>query len=360
MTATTRIFFDVGTLLVRGELLGTSVVLPASQRTFTLKIPATDDEFVFSDAAAWRIHAFGHSSGGVGEGLTELYTSTRFGPMVMTEQTNVCSVAVLALDVILPEAQALEAVDQATSLPKEFSKYQAAVDSAVLSGTRLMGELIAWLRVETGQFWLPASESKIVPLRPVVLLAEDGGVRHDAMCRTRGALVILSPDEALRRDQLQKVTQDLEASEFAPEPEQLIRDAQYFSTFGSDRDCARATLFAAMACETKIKVALKTEANGTNALLIELILGGRGMPIDSLFDLPAKAVFGTSLQAADKGLYKRIAKLFAGRNRFVHGLSVPNREDAIAHVLTAKEACEWIESCATPGAYLNGTSTESA
>jgi hypothetical protein len=345
MTLTTRIFFDVGALLVRDELLGTSLPIRRSELTFTLKFPADDDDFAFSSHPEWRIHAFGSPGGGVGEIVTALYPSTRFGPMQIREEPKGRTIAVLALDVVLPEAQPLEDVEHSNSVPGNLEGYHRAAHEAINLGTLLMQEVIAWLRVATDQFWLPRSEGKPLALRPVILFAEDGDVRHDAIHLCGSGLVLIEAQNALRPEQLDQVVNHLRRDEKAPEPEELIGDAQYISAFGSERDCARATLFAAMACETKIKAALQSNAVASNAPLVDLILKRRTLPVYELFDRPAETVLGSSLRATDEQLYNGVREVFGARNQFVHHLDVPSREDSRAHVSSAKEACRWIDSC---------------
>ncbi|HUR77809.1 MAG TPA: hypothetical protein VMZ22_07665 [Acidimicrobiales bacterium] len=345
-------FFDVGALLVRAELLGTATVLANSPLQFVLRIPASDDEFHFAKNDTWRIHAFGSPGGGAGVSTTALYPQIRFGPMSIDSEPKARTVAVVALDVALPEAQPLVGVDSASESQLERKAYEQAARAATVEGTRLVEETIAWVRVRTAQHWLPATEERVTLLRPVILLGEGGEVRHDAMCHAGGGtIVMLGADNALDASELVRVAARVQAGDRAPHPEQLVQDARYYAAFGSDADCARATLFAAMACETKIKVELSLKATPTNLPLVEVVLDHRSLPVSvhELFDRPAKAVFGASLKDDDKTLFTAVQKLFEARNAFVHRLTIPSREAARSHVEAAVSVLAWISSAEKGG-----------
>lgn len=339
---TTRLLFDIGSLLLSKDLLGEARAVTYRGRAFSIVFPRNDDSFTFSKQEAWSIHAFGTPTGRLAKDSTALYTKIRFGPMSSTDWTTIQA---LAIDTSLPEAAALVNQPSLSSSSSEAQAYRLAVRSLIPDAIALVEDLVGWIRVLTSQYWLPTGDDQIRPLRPVLLLDEQGEPMFDWFEHAPGdALVMLEGDYALIGQQLEDAVVHLSEGDPVPEPELLVQDARYHAIWGSSRDRARATLFAAMACEAKVKSALLDGATETLRAFVSDVIRHRDFPSMSMarmFDSPCRAVFGISMRESDDDLWKAVDRLFTARNKFVHERTIPARDDAMAHVEAADAAVKW-------------------
>jgi hypothetical protein len=92
--------------------------------------------------------------------------------------------------------------------------------------------------------------------------------------------------------------------------EQILADALYFGDRW-DPELARAVLFAARACELKIKDVLRTKAPSMKRPLLDVLLENPrdfSMQVAGLFDKALKATLGCSLKEQDRTLFNRIER----------------------------------------------------
>ncbi|MBB5077782.1 hypothetical protein [Nonomuraea endophytica] len=133
-----------------------------------------------------------------------------------------------------------------------------------------------------------------------------------------------------------------------PLAETLLADALYTSSSADHPDLRLATLLAAMACEVKIKQAMRILATQEQAALVDALLDNPrdwSMAASSLFDKGIAAVCGRSMRVEDRPLWKRVDRLFFVRNKVAHvgGEGLEPTAISEGHPEAARDAFEWVD-----------------
>lgn len=131
-----------------------------------------------------------------------------------------------------------------------------------------------------------------------------------------------------------------------PLAEELIADARYLAFIRKPPDLRIAVLFAAIACEAKIKQVLGEIACSEARSVLDIILGNPRdvtVAVVTHLDKTALAVAGRSLRNENQELWRRAEKLFSLRNALAHGKRAqPSEPDMHEAVKTAVAVFEWI------------------
>lgn len=127
-------------------------------------------------------------------------------------------------------------------------------------------------------------------------------------------------------------------------PEAFLGEAMYFLS-GNEMDIRRSILFAAIACEVKIKTTIQAYASEDNSRVVSALLDTKSTIHILLSDI-CQAVTGRSLKREDVELWKNSEALSSARNRIVHeGALRPNdRNDYRSIVNCVPEIFKWLES----------------
>ena len=161
------------------------------------------------------------------------------------------------------------------------------------------------------------------------------------------------PDDAtLTSKTLRYVTNALAASRSVPLPEAFLADAEHFLGRGTQSDLQRAVLFAAIACELKVKEILKRNVFADGRALIEILISNPrdfSMSAAGLFDKAMKAAVGRSLKEDNNELYRAIADnsrkdaLFQSRNAIAHSGALITPQVAQKNIQAARKVFSWLD-----------------
>jgi hypothetical protein len=146
-------------------------------------------------------------------------------------------------------------------------------------------------------------------------------------------------DSALTIEKQKKIISRVKQAKAIPLEDDFLRDARYLVSKGGDP--AQIVLFAAIACEIKIKTSLTKKASKKQSELLNLVINRP--PVVTLMHTACKAICGKSLLEEDKDLYDKLANLFIDRNKVAHHGNVPPRGNARDHVNTAIKLFDWIK-----------------
>jgi hypothetical protein len=130
-----------------------------------------------------------------------------------------------------------------------------------------------------------------------------------------------------------------------PIAETLLADALYFIGLNPP-DWQRAVLIAAIACEVKVKDALRRKVSPDRLPFVDLILDSPrdwSLAAVALFDKAMNAALGRSLRAERHDIYKDITKLFEVRNGIAHRGERPGDDDGRRVVYAAREVFRWLD-----------------
>lgn len=217
-----------------------------------------------------------------------------------------------------------------------------------------LAEVLAWVRVFRWQPWLALSDEQpqIIGLTSVMKL--DSGDRLPFSWNPPTVAYMLPGESALLPEDMSFLMAQVNTGAEPPVADTLLADAQ--ELLRGTRTAAQArrpALIAAIACEAKVKEALRRVVSAPAAPLLDIILDNPrdvSLPVRALFDLGAKAACGRSLRDEDRTLYTQIQRLFEVRNAIAHRGETP-ASDAEARdlIIAARRAFDWLDSLeATP------------
>jgi hypothetical protein len=152
-------------------------------------------------------------------------------------------------------------------------------------------------------------------------------------------------DVASDRLSLLDVAARLSQSEEPSLARQMLSDALYFGD-QAHPESDRALLFAAIACELKIKEILELRTAPPQKALVAVLLNNPrdfSIQVSGLFDKVLKAALGVSLREVNKDLFKKIEVLFQRRNQIAHRGHTAKSESADS-LRAAVELFEWLDA----------------
>jgi hypothetical protein len=220
----------------------------------------------------------------------------------------------------------------------------------------IMRDFIEWHRVR-GQTWLGLHGQALKRLSFERYLDEDTGkppsysVTIDSSEVFDHPSVRALPERLMRRfvsaaDEkfLSAIRISLEAGRGPHLADQMLADALYFADRG-EPELPRAVLFAAIACELKIKHILLSKASAEKRPLVEALLGNPrdfSMQVAGLFDKALKATLGHSLREENRPLFNLVNKLFESRNKIAHHGQTPD-DKLSEYVRAASDVFQWLD-----------------
>ncbi|MFD0883859.1 hypothetical protein ACFQ08_04715 [Streptosporangium algeriense] len=233
---------------------------------------------------------------------------------------------------------------------EHFDEAQELLRTAHLSASEFVTRIMRQISVTYKQFWLGPSVKRFTPgWRSGYLLDRNGSRIPVGYGIARGGVLRLNvsvPDANDFVTLIQNVTDDAVAE--PPLAETLLGDAIYASSDARHPDLRLGTLLAAVACEVKVKAAMRRLASPEQSALVDLVIASpRDVSLAAafLFDRGIEAICGRSLKKENKDLWKAVDRLFQIRNKIAHaggeGLAIG---DLKGHSETALQAFEWIDS----------------
>ncbi|MFN0105557.1 MAG: hypothetical protein ACKV2U_26155 [Bryobacteraceae bacterium] len=213
----------------------------------------------------------------------------------------------------------------------------------------VVGELIEWSRID-GQSWLGLHGQ-------LPKLVGEASLEDETSCTLFGynddGLPYREPDtvdyeiksslDQTRAFELRRLLSDGRPS--LPFAETLLADALYFIQLNPP-DSHRAVLIAAIACEVKVKDALRKKTPTERLPLVNLILENPrdwSMAAQALYDKVTKAAFGRSLKDENRILFKEIGELFELRNKIAHKGEKPDQAESKRLVRAGRRAFAWLD-----------------
>jgi hypothetical protein len=232
-----------------------------------------------------------------------------------------------------------------------------AVKDAFPVAVQIAETLLATARTLGGQYWIPAAHEAPELNGYGSLVASGTYDEVDEQARWHPAITVVSRGEeyAIDTELMERIFAATSAGDGPALAEVLRADARAVvagPTVSQDwksdkRDTARAVLFAAVACEVKIKATLFAKSPAQFADLLNVILENPrevSVAAGQLVDKPMKAAVGQSLREANKELFKAVSNdLFPRRNKVAHGGYQPTTEEAQESVTTAMNLFAWLD-----------------
>ena len=241
-------------------------------------------------------------------------------------------------------------------IPIDFTIPSGSIDNAILGkaievvkepanvARRIAKSYLDLASIEGGQHWLgtKAHSPEITWLTHVY---DEDGVRVNISVGDPMGIKIFSGAHAALTAPLQKRLLQLTAEGVQPPlAESFLRDAMYLRLEGSD--AAQTLLYAAIACELKVKSTLIDLAGPDQRALVDLMIGKSReftQAVAALFDKGCMAVGGSSMREDNRKLFKALTELFQDRNVIAHRGQSPDMARVRTHVSTAQSAFEWLD-----------------
>jgi hypothetical protein len=217
---------------------------------------------------------------------------------------------------------------------------------AMEEAQRVVEALVSWLRVVPGQFWLGLSGENPWPAGRSRLEDLDAGRRLPySFSGRRFVLQQIAHDAIVNPRSLGHVLNRVEVDEEPSLASSCLADAWFLNSHSSD--APRVILTAAIACELRVKQALRELAKPEAAGLVDVLLENPrdySVAAAALFDKPLAAVTGVSLRNNDRELWNQVNRLFKIRNDIAHRGYTPTAEEALECLQTATQAFRWLNT----------------
>jgi hypothetical protein len=315
--------FSVNDLTILGELLGSKYDFKLNDHDCYLEIPKDNSSFGLSDDPEEEITAITGSRG---------------------TQENPKKYVKISIIRIGYEFETDFDVPVGTTDGDVLNKLNPYLQQGAETATLAAKNYVNIARVEAQQAWLGTQIDE-----PELIWISD--VYDDRNNRLRTGymppinLRFISENEAITPDKQSEIVNKLEAGDLPTLAKSFLYDALFLTN--QNGDPAQAVLYAAIACEVQIKVALIALASDEQLGLVSALLENPrdfSLAAASLYDKGLKAVTGRSLREENRDLYKKVSKLFEDRNAVAHRGQGPSNSVATADVNAAKEAIEWLLS----------------
>jgi hypothetical protein len=331
--------FEVRRLCVARELLGTShelerdgsrvrVTFPSRERTSQDEGPEFDPS-IFPEWEPLPLI----------EGAGEVTSTTSVEPSEDFATIDAVRVEVFLAGPVSAETYADPGAD-AHILASEASW------SAMETAKRVVETLIAWLRVTPGQPWLGLSGEEPWPSGRSRLDDLDASLRLPYTFSGRRLVIQqIAEEQIIGLDRLESALRRIEAHEDPELADSLLADAWFLNSHQSD--APRVILSAAIACELKVKQALRELAKPEAEELLDVLLESRrdhSLAAAALFHKPMAAVAGVSLRDFDRDLWKQVQRLFETRNKIAHRGYVPTGDEALDCLRAATRVFNWLDA----------------
>ncbi|MBC3843400.1 hypothetical protein GXW82_33790 [Streptacidiphilus sp. 4-A2] len=224
-----------------------------------------------------------------------------------------------------------------------------AVKPAAATARALVKRYLDLASIVSSQHWLTTQSQTPQIMWMTFVYDEDGNRVNISFGDPDGRVLMILPNEKAidsgRQDELIRLVQ---ADAEMPIADSFLRDAKYLGMQG--RDPAQTLIFAAIACELKIKAALVDLADSRQRDLVDLMIGKSrefALAVSALYDKGIRAVAGKSMKDDERELYKLVVKLFEDRNVIAHRGESPPMDVVRNHVQTAELAFAWINQLAS-------------
>ncbi len=327
-------------VIVKPDILGTSYEASIDGRQVVITLPTTRADVVDPDerrpveVTAFPDRAEPPLPGGAGT----VTTSARLAPSETHAYIDAVRIRVY-WEANLPPYD--------TTVGEDWSKpYVHALHSAAGTARGALERLVAWLRVEGKQPWLALAGEAADFAGSAVLVDLDANLRFPVTLGLSGPTFSLHrSDQILDAERLRTLLAHAAEGRTPPLAESILSDAAFYLFEAAPADAARAVLTAAIACEVKMKQALRVLAAPAAAPVVDLLVAGRG-PISArarhLLDKPLLAVAGISLKDDDADLYGGLQRLFSARNEIAHSGAAPDAAAAEEAVAVAANVFRWL------------------
>lgn len=330
--------FRTGAFDIRAEALGRTWRFRREGRELALSLPSAPDSFgSYVDALSVTSWESGEREDALKEG-----------------RAIVAAVTVIEVSID---------VDVAISSPEPSSKEiklgQETVHAAFPVALSVVSDLISWLRVDTGRYWLASSHEAPEVLRGD-LVESDSGRR----VRNIGFIPALHVTgfgfDGLSSAELDHIAARIRGRDVPETAELLLADARE-TLIGPSveadwqttrRDIRRAILLAAIASEVKIKSVLREKTSPEKRDLVEIVLKNLREVQVAVGQLPhetMKAAIGRSLHEEAEALFRDVNKLFHHRNNIAHRGEPPSLDEARQDLQAAIDLFSWLDSLPGPG-----------
>jgi hypothetical protein len=228
--------------------------------------------------------------------------------------------------------------------PVEHSASEVLWEALPIAQSAL-GQFLDWVRVRGDQHWLGLLGIEPEP----VGVAELDDVDAFALL----PVTVSTTPIVFRRVEESQVLSMESLREFAHAAREgppslassLLADAAYYGWDAEPPDSNRAILIAAIACEVRVKDALRSGVDGVSAGLVDLLLDNPrdwSLAAAALWHKPLGIVYGRSLSDDDSGLFKEVERLFTRRNRIAHHGDMFDEAAAKESVRAASKAFAWL------------------
>jgi hypothetical protein len=326
---TVGIHFEVDGLLIASSLAGNRIELEFAHHSCAIILPGKMYDFGMDSATA------------IDHGALYKYSSRG-------DDIKTYGVYILRIEVSVGSYLTVDHLPYGgPHADNDLAEAGRVFDEAFKVAGDLLYRFIAQVRAILRQPWLgPTSTTPRTVWITDLLDAE--GRRLAASFGRGGTLSLLDTNKALTEQVYRDIVGALSLESGPPLAETFLADALFLAWPAGRPDYRQALLLAAIACEVKIKVALRQLATPAQSGLLSLILDNPrdvSLAAVSLLDKALGALCGHSLRRENKELFKSATHLFEFRNRIAHrggeGLS---SQELIPHIATARAIFEYIDS----------------
>lgn len=334
--------FRVRGLLIEAGLLGTSHELSADPYRIVLTLPSS--ELSKEEPGEEQLIRTGFPAE---EPAPRTIGGFVTGGVRVVPSRDLARVELIRVEVFLPaEISAADFEDEERTDWTVFQDPAFDLLGEALTAAQIKaGHFLDWIRVAGNQHWLGLSGLEPEPIGIAEL------VDMDAF--TRIPVTLSTTPTVLRQVAESQVLNAAALSGFAASAQagrpslaaSLLADAAHYAWDAEPPDSDRAILIAAIACEVRVKDALRAGVEGVSAGLIDLLLDHPrdwSMAAAALWHKPLKVIFGHSLSDEESAVFQEIERLFARRNRIAHRGETTDNEAAMESVRAVSKAFKWL------------------